>query len=107
MKNDIDFDRIQRIIETCERGGIPEPEDRAYGEIIQALKSKGKKKAGMDTDFQRRLKRELLEKYDELHGKIPTTFLVFPRIQMPFFRFIISFCLLMVIGFGMLNFFGT
>jgi hypothetical protein len=104
MNPPIDFDRLQRILEKCERGEPLSSEVREYGEIFHALKSKSESPVKIDADFRSGLKSELLETYDETY---PVRRPFFSKYSLPYFRLALSFCLLLTVGFGMYGWLGS
>lgn len=95
MKTELDFEKIQHILEKVEQGEPLDISERAYLGIIKALKAKKNEHIEIPTAFQNTLKNTLLAKYDELYGKKWWYHSILSIMQTPFLKLTVSFCFIL------------
>ena len=97
MGNEFDFEKIQHIIEKIERWEVLNASEKEIAKIIEVLNIQKKQSIPLDRVFQHTLKKELLEKYDELYTKKWWYQKALSVWQMPVLRLTISFCFIVTL----------
>lgn len=96
MKNSLEFEKIQHIIEKLERWEKLDAKEKAFGDIIEALQKQKNQTVLLDKDFQDTLKQELMKKYDELYGRVSWLDKFFALRRSSVVGFVYTYCVVLV-----------